>query len=375
MINGYSKQLAWEDSLATLIKGKNSGTLFRSNSLVAYNAALSGQGSDPGWWLCLSMLEDLGSRADVVTCGTVMMCLCRASLSTLALHLLDEADRKHWSNERIYSAAAAACEGESLWKESLVVLRRACRLRLADVVVYGSVGKTCESSSCWEQSLALLPDARSHDTALSTPFANVVLSSCAKAAVWLHAIQVLSCFGRWRLYADDTSRNSCVSGAWPKSLQILATYGADVFGMNAAITVLGNEGLWRRATQLLGNAWLWHLEMDLVSCNSALEAGAKMGQWLASMAILRGALDEHLKVDYLSASSCITACSLALQWPAALQYLPELERIEESAATTEGPALHSLLLAAELEDASFPAAALLTRLRKSAKEVLASGAF
>lgn len=32
--------------------------------------------------------------------------------------------------------------------------------------------------------------------------------------------------------ADDTSRNSCVSGAWPKSLQILATYGADVFGMN-----------------------------------------------------------------------------------------------------------------------------------------------
>eukprot|EP00434_Breviolum_minutum_P043351 symbB.v1.2.038636.t1/scaffold6091.1/size20991/2 len=197
LINGYSKQLAWEDSLATLIKGKNSGTLFRSNSLVAYNAALSGQGSDHGWWLCLSMLEDLGSRADVVTCGTVMMCLGRASLSTLALRLLDEADRKHWSNERIYSAAAAACEGESLWKESLMVLCRACRLRLADVVVYGSVGKTCESSSCWEQSLALLPDARSHNTTLSTPFANVVLSSCAKAAVWLHAIQVLSCFGRW----------------------------------------------------------------------------------------------------------------------------------------------------------------------------------
>ena len=40
-----------------------------------------------------------------------------------------------------------------------MVLRRACRLRLADVVVYGSVGKTCESSSCWEQSLALLPAA------------------------------------------------------------------------------------------------------------------------------------------------------------------------------------------------------------------------
>ena len=47
--------------------------------------------------------------------------------------------------------------------------------------------------------------------------------------------------------------------------------------------MLGNEGLWRRATQLLGNAWLWHLEMDLVGCNAALEAGAKMGQWLASM--------------------------------------------------------------------------------------------
>lgn len=30
---------------------------FSSNSLVAYNAALSGQGSDHGWWLCLSMLE------------------------------------------------------------------------------------------------------------------------------------------------------------------------------------------------------------------------------------------------------------------------------------------------------------------------------
>lgn len=43
------------------------------------------------------------------------------------------------------------------------------------------------------------------------------------------------------------------------------------------------------------------------------------------------------------------------------------------AATTEGPALHSLLLAAELEDASFPAAALLTRLRKSAKEVWFDG--
>ena len=46
------------------------------------------------------------------------MCLGRASLSTLALRLLDEADRKHWSNERIYSAAAAACEGESLWKDA-----------------------------------------------------------------------------------------------------------------------------------------------------------------------------------------------------------------------------------------------------------------
>ena len=28
-----------------------------SNWLVAYNAALSGQGSDHGWWSCLSMLE------------------------------------------------------------------------------------------------------------------------------------------------------------------------------------------------------------------------------------------------------------------------------------------------------------------------------
>lgn len=56
---------------------------------------------------------------------------------------------------------------------------------------------------------------------------------------FIHAfpIQVLSCFGRWRLDADDTSRNSCVSGAWPKSLQILATYGADVFGMNVPLVV------------------------------------------------------------------------------------------------------------------------------------------
>ncbi len=44
-------------------------------------------------------------------------------------------------------------------------------------------------------------------------------------------------------------------------------------------------------------------------------------------------------------------------------------------ATTEGPALHSLLLAAELQDATFPAAALLTRLRKSAKEVCIGGWF
>ncbi|CAJ1332960.1 unnamed protein product, partial [Effrenium voratum] len=309
LISAAGPNLEWRCGLAILAQQRAAGldlppSRFAAGnaSPVAVNTALAALGE--AWAWSLHLLEELPT-ADVVTFGAVMTSLARAAQRQRALQLLDVLEeRKLPTNEVIYSAAAAACEGD--WQESLQLLCRGRQLRLAlDAVAYGACCNCCEKSSCWEQALGVVGAAAcvAHG---SGPLCNAGISSCAKSGEWTQAVKALRAMVRRHLRAEGTSWNACVSACtrrWPLQLRLLELQAAeglavDLFGLNAAISggadtesnqERGQLGRWRRAGQLLGQAGAGGLEPDLVSCNALALALAQHAQWQRSTAAVSAA--------------------------------------------------------------------------------------
>ena len=154
LISSYSRQLAWEESLAGVVQGRGNYPVFSS---IACNAALSSLGFESNWPTSLALLEDvqMKGKADVVSFGAAMTALARASQSRLSLKLLDSLD-DDLTNEQIYSAAISSCEGESCWKSvDLLKQARHRQVRL-DVTVYGAACNVCEKGNFWESSDCLI---------------------------------------------------------------------------------------------------------------------------------------------------------------------------------------------------------------------------
>ena len=372
LINAFSRQLAWEESLAALRRG----SCYYPFSAIAHNSALSSLGYDSSWLLSLPLLEELQVRrqADVVSRGAAMTALARASQSHLGLELLDALDEDQ-TNEQIYSAAISACESQSYWRESIALLRQAkdSRVRM-DVTIYGSACNTCEKSSCWEHAIALLPDSRCDGISCSTPLANTAISSCAKSGTWLQAIHVLRALSRWMVKLDSTSCNAGVSACsrtWPVGLELLelssrSRLALHLFGINAASTALANGGVWRAA--LLAQV-AYGIEADVVGFNVGLEATSKCGEWMKSLAFLNDSKKNQLEVDDLGLGSFVTACSMVMQWELAIRSLPKT-----LTNTVEAPVVGYLLQALARRPAEALAIALgadvLERVRGSLREQL-----
>ncbi|CAJ1437518.1 unnamed protein product [Effrenium voratum] len=338
LISAAGPNLEWRCGLAILAQQRAAGldlppSRFAAGnaSPVAVNTALAALGE--AWAWSLHLLEELPT-ADVVTFGAVMTSLARAAQRQRALQLLDVLEeRKLPTNEVIYSAAAAACEGD--WQESLQLLCRGRQLRLAlDAVAYGACCNCCEKSSCWEQALGVVGAAAcvAHG---SGPLCNAGISSCAKSGEWTQAVKALRAMVRRHLRAEGTSWNACVSACtrrWPLQLRLLELQAAeglavDLFGLNAAISggadtesnqERGQLGRWRRAGQLLGQAGAGGLEPDLVSCNALALALAQHAQWQRSTALLSRGLAARLAIDALGRQAAVSAAAGAWQWRRAL---------------------------------------------------------
>ncbi|CAK9050061.1 unnamed protein product, partial [Durusdinium trenchii] len=352
LISSYSRQLAWEESLAGVVQGRGNYPVFSS---IACNAALSSLGFESNWPTSLALLEDvqMKGKADVVSFGAAMTALARASQSRLSLKLLDSLD-DDLTNEQIYSAAISSCEGESCWKSvDLLKQARHRQVRL-DVTVYGAACNVCEKGNFWESAMALLPGARAADLSCSTVLANAAVSSCAKSHVWPQAMQLLQGVDAWSVELDSTSYNSGLSSlvrTWPLALELLAaarrvpshigpsTETTDSSGLNAAATALGEGHRWRFAALLLAPAL--GIETDGISVNVALEALAKAASWERSLVLSSAISGVDLELDELGRASLITACTWRSQWAAALRGIT----VSTEVTSVEAPVVTALLAA------------------------------
>ncbi|CAJ1437519.1 unnamed protein product [Effrenium voratum] len=339
LISAAGPNLEWRCGLAILAQQRAAGldlppSRFAAGnaSPVAVNTALAALGE--AWAWSLHLLEELPT-ADVVTFGAVMTSLARAAQRQRALQLLDVLEeRKLPTNEVIYSAAAAACEGD--WQE-----------RFAAAVPGPPAAAGAGRGGLWRLLQLLREEQLLGAGALgvvgaaacvahgSGPLCNAGISSCAKSGEWTQAVKALRAMVRRHLRAEGTSWNACVSACtrrWPLQLRLLELQAAeglavDLFGLNAAISggadtesnqERGQLGRWRRAGQLLGQAGAGGLEPDLVSCNALALALAQHAQWQRSTALLSRGLAARLAIDALGRQAAVSAAAGAWQWRRAL---------------------------------------------------------
>ena len=293
-ITSLSNSQAWLQCLEILDSLEENGAL--SPSVVTYNAVISSLGQE-GWRWSLWLLEKMRARSvrcDVVTAGSILSTLARAAQSDAALSYLSILERDPaLTNEVVYSAAVSACEGGRLWKESIALIVRARSMKLkTDAVVYGAACSTCQKSQLWEHAVSLLGDARYQST-VSTPLSNAAISACADSAQWLLATRLLQVASYWKVEADTTTCNACLTACvrqWEMVVHMMGAslaqqVSADTVGINAAISSLATDSIWARAiASLRGIPGCNGVEADIFGFNSVLTALARSKHWAHSSA-------------------------------------------------------------------------------------------
>eukprot|EP00913_Durusdinium_trenchii_P003002 g2774.t1 len=223
LISSYSRQLAWEESLAGVVQGRGNYPVFSS---IACNAALSSLGFESNWPTSLALLEDvqMKGKADVVSFGAAMTALARASQSRLSLKLLDSLD-DDLTNEQIYSAAISSCEGESCWK-SVDLLKQARHRQTTDSSGLNAAATALGEGHRWRFAALLLAPALGIETdGISV---NVALEALAKAASWERSLVLSSAISGVDLELDELGRASLITACTWRSQWAAALRGITV---------------------------------------------------------------------------------------------------------------------------------------------------
>ncbi|CAE8627968.1 unnamed protein product [Polarella glacialis] len=204
-------------------------------------------------WLLKDSGVRFGLRLDMVAFGASVSVCEKARVWDMALHLLWEG-RARGLRSTIYghshNAAISACEKGRRWERALGLLldlvprsdaRRAEGLvqpqfqsgwdgLSPDVVSWNAAVSACEKGCQWGLALRLLGEARRSGLAPGrTAICSATLASCSQG-------------GRWELLLQ--------------SLQALSAAGIspDATSFSAAVAACGDQGLWSRAVDLLGQA-------------------------------------------------------------------------------------------------------------------------
>eukprot|EP00397_Hematodinium_sp_SG-2012_P004514 GEMP01004526.1.p1 GENE.GEMP01004526.1~~GEMP01004526.1.p1 ORF type:complete len:1110 (+),score=304.38 GEMP01004526.1:435-3764(+) len=238
-----------------------------------------------------------------------------------------------------YNALISALAKGQQWERALALLHtmQSCdhASPAPDVISYSAAITACAAAAQWRPAVDLLYSMQHRNGIRPNVFAyNATMTACEKGGgQWQEALRVLHSMPP--NMADTISYNACISalqkgkGAnWSIALQLLNTMKENsvaftVISLNAMLSVLGNQGLWQRALDLLvamENGEYEGVKPDTISYNAVMTACEKRRMWHGALELLARMQEPgRPRPDVISYNACISACEKGGNWRMALQ--------------------------------------------------------
>ena len=193
------------------------------------------------------------------------------------------------------------------WRAALAELRS---LEDANAVHFNAAIDACGKSGRWEEALSLLREMASMPSPSMRPdafsFSSTISAQSKAPNGWRRALALLRAM---RMHGLEPSR----------------------YCYNAAITVCGSGGEWRRALQLLSAMEdRPNPPPDVYSFNTAIAACGRAGQWVAALELLERATSLGV-CDVVTFSSAMGALRSSGRWEQALEVLGRMDAAGERA--------------------------------------------
>ncbi|CAE7247595.1 unnamed protein product [Symbiodinium natans] len=262
---------------------------------VSYSSAINA--CSDAWEVAVELLKTMHEDAllpYVVAFGAAINACARAGQGAAARELLQEiGQRRLQVNEIAFNSAISACEKAGDWEEAAGLLWQMSERRMsADVVSHNAVISAFEKAGQWERAIQQL-QVMSHEKVIPDTISyNALISACGRAGQWEVALEVLA----RRLWARR----------------------ADVHGVTAALSALGQAKLWPRVLALLEDIDSVSLRPTSAVCNAAIGACDAAGQWQRALLLLGSMPRHNIQADRISRVTAISACGQASKWQLAL---------------------------------------------------------
>ena len=166
---------------------------------------------------------------------------------------------------------------------------------------------------------------------------NAAIDACGKSGRWEEALSLLRQMASMPSVSPDAFSFSSAIAAqakapdgWRRALALLRAmrmHGLEPsrYCYNAAITVCGSGGEWRRALQLLSDMEdRPNPPPDVYSFNTAIAACGRAGQWVAALELLERATSLGV-CDVVTFSSAMGALRNSGRWEQALEVLGRMD--------------------------------------------------
>ena len=163
---------------------------------------------------------------------------------------------------------------------------------------------------------------------LGAPTYNLVISSCGKSNLWIHALTLLEAMPKAKVQPDVISFSAAISacekgGQWQGALSLLDTMPKakirpNVFSYSAAISACEKGGKWQEALFLFQAMPTAKVQPDIFSYSAAISACEKGRQWQQALFLFQAMPTAKVHPNDYSYNAAISACEKGGQWQQAL---------------------------------------------------------
>ena len=224
------------------------------------------------------------------------------------------------------------------WRAALAELRS---LEDANAVHFNAAIDACGKSGRWEEALSLLREMASMPSPSMRPdafsFSSTISAQSKAPDGWRRALALLRAMRMHGLepsrYCYNAAITVCGSGGeWRRALQLLSAMEdrpnppPDVYSFNTAIAACGRAGQWVAALELLERATSLGV-CDVVTFSSAMGALRNSGRWEQALEVL-GRMDAAgVQPNRVAYASAISACATGGQWVLAIKLLDDMREV------------------------------------------------
>eukprot|EP00435_Cladocopium_sp_Y103_P040508 s2039_g11.t1 len=318
--------------------------------VISYNTTMH---STWNWWKSLSLMLNMAARGicdNVVSLNTLVSCLPWYRALTFLRHAEAHDALAVQADAVTYNTCINSCPR---WLQVLELGRSLLLRRLdATMVTSTSTMTALEKAGMWQQLVARIerawdPDDRERR---ATAVLNAGIKGLGQNSEWLKSFSILQKFAASGVLTDVITWGSLIvvceiMERWQRALSLcseLQTYHSvevveNNVVLNAAACAFAEGELWQQALELLHDASLSQMQMNILVYNSILTACSKAARWQESLEILRSlnvGLPKQPKPSIKTYNTVLASCRC--HWREALHLFSQLpDWLEADAITFE----------------------------------------